>query len=322
MLRGYSFNRQSDVFKDYIEKVYNIKSNPSNVTQKSIAKSLLNNLLGRFGINLEKPTTEMLTRKNFESKMSMYKIMSYKEVAYDKILVSYIPRLDYDIISSHNLDFIKIVNKYKDLELKPLNITSIPISAAVTAYSRIHMSKLKLEILRKGGKLYYSDTDSLVTDIELPNTMVSSNELGKLKLEHKIDEAIFISGKTYWLRDSNGKSFNKAKGIKSSSLSYIHYLILLNGLDVTNAIKSDTRTDWSKGEVVIKDKENITIHSDCYTKRVKIYDIKDKWVDTRPIIVNDIDRSLVVYVRKYLILFDNKQNINARKNIIVQQSIL
>lgn len=65
VLKGYSFNRQADAFKDYIEKVYNIKSNPNNKTQKSIAKSLLNNLLGRFGINLEKPTTEMLTRKSF-----------------------------------------------------------------------------------------------------------------------------------------------------------------------------------------------------------------------------------------------------------------
>ena len=50
MLKGYSFNRENNVFSDYINNVYKIKSNPSNACQKAMAKSLLNNLLGRFGI--------------------------------------------------------------------------------------------------------------------------------------------------------------------------------------------------------------------------------------------------------------------------------
>ena len=67
VIKGYSFNREAeaDAFKDYISKVYEIKSNPTNKTQKAIAKSLLNNLLGRFGIYLEKPITEMMSRRNF-----------------------------------------------------------------------------------------------------------------------------------------------------------------------------------------------------------------------------------------------------------------
>lgn len=124
--------------------------------------------------------------------MRMYKIISYKELSKDKFLVTYIPKLDYEVITSHNLDFIKIVNSYKDLELQPLNITSIPVSAAVTAYSRVHMSKLKLEIMKLGGKLYYSDTDSIVTDIELPEYMVSPSELGKLKLEHIVEKGVLF----------------------------------------------------------------------------------------------------------------------------------
>lgn len=51
VLKGYNFDREIDVFKQYMNKVYNIKSNPLNPSQKSRAKSLLNNLLGRFGIN-------------------------------------------------------------------------------------------------------------------------------------------------------------------------------------------------------------------------------------------------------------------------------
>jgi hypothetical protein len=60
VLEGYNFSREKDVFKSYINKVYKFKSNPKNPTQKSMAKSLLNNLLGRFGINLFKPITKIM----------------------------------------------------------------------------------------------------------------------------------------------------------------------------------------------------------------------------------------------------------------------
>ena len=88
--------------------------------------------------------TEILSPKEFDKKMLMYKVMSYKEISNNKVLVNYIPKLDYEIINSYNLDFIKIANKYKDKELPAMNITSIAISAAVTAYARIHITKLKL----------------------------------------------------------------------------------------------------------------------------------------------------------------------------------
>lgn len=70
----------------------------------------------------------------------------------DIILVTYVPKLDYELIKSHNLDFLKVVNKYKDHELEPFKTTSIVTSAAITAYARIHMTKLKLDILNPEGK--------------------------------------------------------------------------------------------------------------------------------------------------------------------------
>ena len=207
VLNGYSFNRVSNVFTDYINNIYSIKSNPKNSSQKAITKSLLNNLLGRFGINLEKPITDVLSKNNFETKSIMHKIMSYKNISDNKVLVSYVPKLDSDIIESHNLDYIKIANKYKDNEVQNINYTSIPISTAITAYDRIHLNRLKLDIINRGGQVYYPDTDSIVTNIQLPDNMVSNKKLGKLKLEHKIDKAIFISGKIYCFLDKKRKFY-------------------------------------------------------------------------------------------------------------------
>lgn len=89
VLKGYTFDRVPDVFTDYINKVYPIKSNTTNKSQKAMAKSLLNNLLGRFGINMDKPITKILSREEFERKMLMYKIMSYKDISEHKVLVMY-----------------------------------------------------------------------------------------------------------------------------------------------------------------------------------------------------------------------------------------
>lgn len=54
--------------------------------------------------------------------------------------------------------------------------------------------------------------------------MVSSNELGKLKLENKLHKGIFITGKTYCFIDELGRFKNKAKRIDSSSITYYDYI--------------------------------------------------------------------------------------------------
>lgn len=56
-----------------------------------------------------------------------------------------------------------------------MNTTFVVISAAMTTYARIHITKLKLEILKLNSKLYYSDSDSIVTNIKLPDNLVLIN---------------------------------------------------------------------------------------------------------------------------------------------------
>lgn len=75
--------------------------------------------------------------------------MLYKEILDYKILVSYLPSLDYNIVNSHNLDFIKVASK----KTPAINTTFIAISAAITAYAGIYITKLKLNIIKTGGVL-------------------------------------------------------------------------------------------------------------------------------------------------------------------------
>lgn len=228
---GYSFSRVCDVFKSYIEKIYTIKSKPKNPVQKQMAKSLLNNLLGRFGISLDKPVTEIIGINDLKEILTMHKVTSYKPISDDKFLISYNSILDPDVIEKSNRDIIEILNskeiKVKAKELKNLKASSVVISAAVNSYARIHMQRLKLDILAKGGKLYYSDTDSLVTNIKLDESLVDSKALGKLKLEYEVAKGIFIAPKLYYLLEVNGKEVIRAKGINKESINFESYLNLL-----------------------------------------------------------------------------------------------
>lgn len=183
VLKGYNFNMVSGVFSKYIEKIYKIKSTTKKGTQKAIAKSLLNNLLGRFGISLDKTVTEIMTDSTFKQKSLRNKIVSYK--SNNKLLVTYVPKLDFDIIKSHNLDMLKILKSSKDKETQQKGNTSVVISAAITAYARIHMCKIKSYILSKGGNIYYSDTDSIVTNMILSDIMVDKKSLFKNVILHK-----------------------------------------------------------------------------------------------------------------------------------------
>ena len=55
----------------------------------------------------------------------------------------------------------------------------------MTSYSTIIINQYKLEVLKLGLDIFYSDTDSLVLKGTLLESMVDSATLGKLKLEYK-----------------------------------------------------------------------------------------------------------------------------------------
>lgn len=158
---------------------------------------------------------------------------------------------------------------------------SITTAAAITAYGRIHINKIKLLIMSLGGKIYYSDTDSVVTDIELPQEMLGKN-LGLLKLEHKLKKGYFITSKTYLLETDKDKIIKKAKGFFSDSLSKSDYEeMYFNNKDIFSK-KGNTIIDYTNGTVNISDKY-ATIHYNAYTKRKKLYNEDNLWIDTMPL---------------------------------------
>jgi hypothetical protein len=286
VIEGYQFDRTTDIFTKYIKELYEVKSTTTDKVRKSLAKSMLNNLLGRFGLDINKFETRVVSKEEFEYILQTRNVRSVKNVN-NKVLVSYSKDISESVCDSHNLDYRKIIvdklfantkfNSLKDPEYKDV---SVAISSCVTAYARIFMNKIKLDILSKGGIIYYTDTDSIVTNIRLDEMLVGT-ELGQFKLEHEIEEAYYISNKTYGFKTTDGKYIIKNKGIYKKSLNYNSFkdLYLGNGVE---AFRFESKKDFSRGSVVINTTKKITISPTSYTKRLKVMD-KGVWIDTKPI---------------------------------------
>lgn len=60
LLHGYTFSKSKNVFNKYVTHVHSNKVSAKNSVEKSLPKSMLNNLLGRFGIKLDKFKTKLV----------------------------------------------------------------------------------------------------------------------------------------------------------------------------------------------------------------------------------------------------------------------
>jgi hypothetical protein len=181
-------------------------------------------------------------------------------------LVSYSNRLNYEHIDNLNLDVNKVLKHHTDSEDRAQSASSVVISAAVTAYARIIMSMHKLKILSRGGKIYYSNTDSIVTDMELDNNNVSSTELGKFKLKHVIKQGVLISGNTYCLVLNDGTLVKSADIINPGNLSYEYYVSLLH------------KNSSGKSYLRKSSRKNQEPNSDLKRTGTKIYPEKNKYL--------------------------------------------
>jgi hypothetical protein len=124
--------------------------------------------------------------------------------------------LDFDLINEIKTDTgIDLFNNFRNIK------SHVGIAAAVTAYARIEMLELKMLLIKLGIKLYYTDTDSIFVDKELPSYLVGT-DLGQLKDELKggyINKAYFLGIKKYGYLDNNNIVHSVFSGIERNTLT-------------------------------------------------------------------------------------------------------
>lgn len=269
--KGFLFDKDF-IFSDYVDSLYQIKENSNKDTPEYIiSKMLLNSLYGRFGMNPE-----------FESHEVVSEERALEIENRDDYIVTDITPLEND---KTWISFISKTKKYEDLEGN-VNV-SVPIALAISAYGRIHMSTFKT---LKGVVLYYMDTDSADLDKPLESHLVGK-KLGQLKLEHVAKEAVYIAPKVYGCiveKESDGCKevceIVKAKGYKEK-LTYKE----LSSLLIKDSFLKKGHDKWYKsytnGEISVKDE----IYSLMVTsnKRKLIYNSEGVLFDTTPLVLNE-----------------------------------
>jgi hypothetical protein len=160
---GYKFKvkrfEKGEVFKDYVDTLYEIKQNSSKGSPNYIiSKLLLNSLYGRLGMNPICEHHKILSNDdaiNFYPKINVTNVVDLKN---GKELISYYN----DTSNSDDFKF-------------DIKIVSVVISSVVTASARIYMSQFKTN---NNIILYYTDTDSIDIEGDIDPKLIGE-ELGK-----------------------------------------------------------------------------------------------------------------------------------------------
>lgn len=190
-----TYSQSMSPFKKFVDDYYNLRlkfKKENNVGMSTLCKLNMNSLYGKF----------------------------FQDVFNDRI-VRHVDSLEMGDIQNYIQDGYQESIAGKDEEWryydkKKLSVDDIPAfvipiwSIYVTSYARHTLYQYFLEIKRQNKRLFYCDTDSVFTDAYL-NT---SNELGDMKKEYDIKQAVFIRPKFYMVEDMNGKTYVKVKGIR------------------------------------------------------------------------------------------------------------
>gem|GEM_PF-2490565 len=181
-----------------------------------IAKMHLNQLYGYLGRRKTLIQTKNVYNKDLLQYYGSYTIFSEIKINKEISTILMGNNLDYDLINEikggTGLDLI-----YNFRQIK----SHVGIAAAVTAYARVEMMELKMLLIKLGIKLYYTDTDSIFVDKELPSYLIG-NELGQLKDELNggfIKKGYFLGIKKYGFIDNNDKIHSVFSGVERNSLT-------------------------------------------------------------------------------------------------------
>lgn len=253
IISGYLFDCDF-LFKDYITNLFNIKQKtPKTNPMYLISKILMNSLYGKFGIHHSLPEYYVISEEDINKK-------------------------DYnDTVKLDNGYYL--VNNAINGETTPLS--NVAIASAITALARVHMSQFKNQ---SNFKLFYTDTDSAITDKPLPDNLIGKN-LGQMDLENTYSKFITFGPKFYAGVTSEGKEIVKVKGLSHNVLpSFSELELLLDKGKYLEKEQTKVFKDVGLSEITLQNLPYILKPTD--NKRDFVYD-GDKIIATKNKIIND-----------------------------------
>jgi len=223
---GYKYDRTPNLFKNYIEKYFDIKKKSvNNEGRKLISKLMLNSLYGRWGLKYISFITEILPNNKAKEISIVYQVvenfMFDKERKLEYIKYNIAPN---DALYHIDEDFYRNI-KMKGERDSDFIIRSVGIAAMVTANAMVYMDKF---INSPDNICYYTDTESGFFKYQLKPKFVGDN-IGQFKYLGLVKRAYFIPPKLYCLVMDDGRTIIKSKGLPSKNLTEKDFIDMLHG---------------------------------------------------------------------------------------------
>lgn len=254
------FNRTFPVFKRFINTFYTLKeegTNTGNYALRTLGKLLMNVGYGYTGMRRDDKT----------SLVSIDEIDEYNDV----------------IFANPELGFIEVPTNVK------AEYIQVQVASYVTSYARLVLLEAMRDVVKRGGNVYYCDTDSVVCDIPFDESIVDNAKIGFWDLEGKPIQGLFLRPKVYVEKFAKGEENIKFKGVSKETqqeLSFDYYKGMYADMIVKN---KDFR---------IVEKNRLTLRSIMYMTKNEIdfdyYENRDKKIN-----YNTVEKRVMHYKENY-----------------------
>lgn len=133
------------------------------------------------------------------------------------------------------------------------SVSNLTISSAITAKARIKLYKGMMGVIREGGRLLYTDTDSIIAAFDKKEIDKKINKkIGEVYFDSKKEDTIIIDSvfampKTYAVKFNNGKTLVKIKGfnVKPNFEEFKEKFYNKKSIITEN-------NEWNKKDLIIK----------------------------------------------------------------------
>lgn len=160
-----------------------------------------------------------------------------------------------------------------------------------TSYARLELYKwIEYVVNVLNGKVYYCDTDSIMTNRLLPDNKVNSL-IGNMKLEHNISQGLLVKPKMYFIKDNVTTNKDNQKLVRAKGLHGLNAIT-----DFKNVLrdKEYKYIKFAKFKESMRSKNNKKIKFNQKIKIVKqidLLDTKRTWNSTGKFYLSKLEKS-------------------------------
>lgn len=235
------FEETNVVFEKFVRAVEKIREKGG--VYKDIGKLMVNSVYGRLGMGRNNRKTIITKDVSMVEKMSKFSVI--------------------------NNFIIGEIEQDKEFD----GISNVIMAASITSKARIKLYKGFLDVIGNGGRLLYTDTDSIVAAF---NRSVLDERHGEIfwdskKNDTQLSKACFALPKTYAIVMKNGSEITKIKGMRRNHISFNDFELTFN----RNGDVIDDRAMFiKKNDYLLKSETAIKRTAlDAYSKRA--------WIDNK-----------------------------------------